>query len=117
MCGSNIYLIVALQKDACIKIYKPNAQVMYTFEERFEILKNLRVVDMVVPYEKADDVIGKIDFDIWAKGIEQGGTQHEPFNNLTSFCQQTGKKIIILPRTPNISSTYYKRIIEQKYSK
>ena len=114
VCGEDTYLIVAVQKDEWIKKYKPEAEVMYTYEERAEILRNLRVVDEVVPYERADDVIGRVDFDIFAKGEEQGGPTHEPFNNLIAYCQKTGKQIVIMPRTPNISSTYCKRIVESR---
>ena len=73
ICGTDAYLIVAIQEDAWVKKYKPDAQLMYTYREREEILKNLRVVDEVIPFGRVDEVIGRIDFDVLAKGVEQGG--------------------------------------------
>lgn len=113
MCGPDTHLIVAVQKDDWIKKYKPDAKMMYKYKERAEILKNLRIVDEVISFGRVDDVIGRVDFDILAKGKEQGGPNHEPFNHLLDFCKKTGKQVILMPRTPNISSTYCKRVIER----
>lgn len=113
--AKDIYLIVAVQQDEWVQKYKPNAQVMYTYNERAEILRNLRIVDEVIPYGRVDDVINRVDFDVLAKGEEQGGTTHEPFKNLCEYCIQQNKEILVIPRTPDISSTYFKRMIEKKY--
>lgn len=45
------YLVVAVQDGNYIKKYKPDAVVMYTTEERVEMLEALRIVDKVLVYE------------------------------------------------------------------
>ena len=42
------YLIVAVQDGNYIKKFKPDAKVLYTTEERVEMLEALRIVDKVV---------------------------------------------------------------------
>ncbi len=115
--GGDAYLIVAVQNDDFIKKFKPDAQILYTTQERLEILSEIKSVDEVVTYNQVDDVIGKIDFDVLAKGCEQGGKNHIPFMNLEKFCKDNGKEILIIPRTEGISSTYYKRILEEDLQK
>ena len=44
------YLIVAVQDGEYICKYKPNAKVLYTTEERVELISALRIVDEVVIY-------------------------------------------------------------------
>ena len=113
--GKDAYLIVAIQNDDFIKKFKPEAQVLYNQDERFEMVSSLKIVDEVVTYNEFDDIINRIDFDIWAKGCEQGGANHKPFNNLLSYCEQNNKTVLTMPRTEGISSTYYKRIIENGF--
>ena len=57
------YLIVAVQDADYILKFKPNATILYSTEERVEILQELRVVDKVVVYETVGvAVLKKIDF-------------------------------------------------------
>ena len=44
------YLIVAVQDGDCILKTKPDANVLYTTEQRLDLVKALRVVDEVVVY-------------------------------------------------------------------
>ena len=45
------YLIVAVQNGDYIKKFKPEANILYSTEERVEILESLRIVDKVVVYD------------------------------------------------------------------
>lgn len=45
------YLVVAVQDGAYILKYKPDAKILYSTEERVEILESLKVVDKVVVYK------------------------------------------------------------------
>lgn len=111
--GDDCYLIVAVQNSSFIKKFKPEAEVLYTTEERVEMLKSVKEVDEVITFNAVDDVIGGgLEFDVLAKGIEQGGKNHIPFNNLETFCKKNNKEILIMPRTEKISSTYFKRCLK-----
>lgn len=45
------YLIVAVQDGDYIKKYKPGVNILYSTEERVEIIEALKVVDRVVVYQ------------------------------------------------------------------
>ena len=77
MCGPETYLIVAVQKDEWVKKYKPQTTVLYSLDQRMEIVSSLNVVDEVIPYTNVEDTIKTIEFDIFAKGPDQ---QNEKFN-------------------------------------
>lgn len=103
------YLIVAVQKDEEIHKTKPQAQVLYSLEQRMEIIGSLKCVDEVVPYTQVDDDIKHIDFDIFAKGGDQ---VHRGFVAATEWCEQHGKEVVVLNRTPNICSSQIKNDIK-----
>lgn len=95
------YLIVAVQDGECILKTKPNAKVLYTTEQRIDIVKALRVVDEVVVYQDVDKILPEIDFDVFAIGGDQ---THEGFQRAVKWCEENGKDVVRLPRTPGICS-------------
>ena len=95
------YLIVAVQDGECILKTKPNAKVLYTTEQRMDIVRALRVVDEVIIYQDVDRLLPEIDFDIFAIGGDQ---IHEGFQRAVKWCEKNGKKVVRLPRTPGICS-------------
>lgn len=99
------YLIVAVQDSDFILKYKPDANVLYTTEQRIEMVKSLRIVDEVVTYENVDEDIKNIDFDIFAIGGDQN---HDGFKRAVKWCEENGKKVIRLKRTPGICSSEIK---------
>ncbi len=106
------YLIVAVQNGDYIKKYKPDCKVFYTTEERVEILEAIRIIDEVVVY----DVVGvraleKIDFDILALGEDHKGAR---FDEITNWCNEHGKEIVRLKRTPGVASSEIKNDIVGK---
>ncbi|MDD5596354.1 MAG: adenylyltransferase/cytidyltransferase family protein [Victivallaceae bacterium] len=103
------YLIVGVQYN--VHKYK-EASLYYSFEQRVDIIKSLRYVDLVVPYEDVGDRIESIDFDIFAKGPDQ---DHKGFQKAFEYCLKNSKKIIEIPRTENISASVLRKSLIQKF--
>ena len=100
------YLIVAVQDEDFILKTKPNAKILYTTEQRKELVGALRVVDEVVGYTDVDAIVNMIDFDVFAIGEDQN---HEGFQKAVEWCKEKGKKIVRMRRTPGISSSDIKQ--------
>lgn len=99
------YLIVAVQDGALILKTKPNAKVLYSTEQRLEMVGALRCVDEVVVYKDVDDIVKEVDFDVFVVGGDQN---HAGFQRAIQWCEANGKEVIRLERTPNVSSTEIK---------
>ena len=103
-------LVVAVQDESVILKYKPQANMVYSTEERCYMVSTIKYVDEVVVYKDVDKDIQRIDFDVFAKGPDQC---HEGFKNAVKWCEEHGKEVVIVPRTEGISSTLlreYKKI-------
>jgi cytidyltransferase-like protein len=109
ICGNTNYLIVAVQDSDYILKYKPDAKILYTTEERVEMIRELKSVDEVIIYTDVDESIKTISFDIWAKGPDQ---VHQGFQRAILWCTDNNKDIIEIPRTSGISSSYLKSLID-----
>ena len=105
------YLIVAVQKDEQIHKTKPEAQIMYTTDQRMEMVGALRYVDQVIPYDQVDETIQTVDFDVFAIGQDQ---VHPGFQRAKQWCLDNGKQVIMLERTPNICSSGIKKELSKK---
>lgn len=103
------YLIVAVQDGDCILKTKPDANVLYTTEQRIHMISSLKVVDEVVVYQDVDTILPQVDFDVFAKGPDQ---VHAGFQRAVAWCEEHGKEVKILPRTPGISSSAIKHQLE-----
>ncbi len=104
------YLIVAVQKEEFVLRYKPDLKMLYSTEERIEMLESIRLVDEVYVYETVcADTISKIDFDILALGEDHYGAR---FDEIVLWCNDNGKKVVRLKRTAAISSTDIKERIK-----
>jgi cytidyltransferase-like protein len=97
------YLIVGVQYRA--ERYK-DARLCYTFDQRLDMIRSLRYVDLAVPYERVDEKIGEVEFDIFAKGPDQ---EHAGFQRAVQFCAERGLQVAIIPRTENISASALRR--------
>jgi len=104
------YLIVAVQDSDYILKYKPNANILYSTQQRIELIRALKIVDEVVIYKNVDDIISQIDFDVWAIGNDQ---THAGFQSALNWCQENGKEVVRLPRTQGISSSQIKNELEK----
>lgn len=103
------YLIVAVQCDGEIRKTKPRAKVLYSLEQRIEMIRALKCVDEVVSYKQVADDISGIDFDILVKGGDQS---HAGFTAAEEWCKKTGKQVVTLDRTPDICSSRIKQEID-----
>lgn len=100
--------MVAVQDGNYILKTKPNAKVMYTTEERKELVGALRVVDEVVDYTDVDVTIKTLDFDVFAIGEDQN---HEGFQRAIKWCEDNGKEVVRMKRTPGICSSEIKKML------
>lgn len=109
------YLIVAVQNGDNILMFKPNAKVLYSTEERVEILEALRIVDQVVVYDTVGvNTLENIEFDTLALGEDHIGQR---FDEITKWCEKHGKNVVRLKRTPGIASTEIKNEIMKDLKK
>lgn len=100
------YLIVAVQDGSFIKKFKPTAEVLYTTEERVEIIDALDCVDEVMIYtEICPATLEKIDFNVLALGEDHRGDR---FDLVEQWCYANGKEVVRLKRTPGICSSAIK---------
>lgn len=68
------YLIVAIQDGDYILKYKPEAQILYSTEQRVEIIQALRIVDEAIVYQTVSpETLETINFDILALGEDHIG--------------------------------------------
>lgn len=108
------YLIVAVQDGEFILKTKPNAKILYTTEQRVELVSALKVVDEVVLYTDVDKSIVNFDFDVFAIGEDQN---HSGFLRAVKWCEENGKEIFRLQRTPGICSSNIKEDLRKNESK
>lgn len=107
------YLIVAVQNGDYIKKYKPEANVLYSTEERVEILESIREVDEVCVYDECNiKTLSNINFDILALGEDHIGDR---FDEMEQWCQNNGKSVVRLKRTQGISSTKLKNSLDRRF--
>lgn len=105
------FLVVAVQNGDYIRKFKPDAKILYSTEERVEILKSLREVDEVVVYDTVGvEAVEKIDFDILALGEDHIG---ERFTAIEKWCSEHGKAVVRLKRTPGICSSDIKSSLKR----
>ncbi len=100
------YLIVAVQDGDYILKYKPEAKILYSTEQRIELISALRCVNETVIYYDVDKLVSEIDFDIFAVGGDQN---HPGFLKAIDWCLNNGKEVVRLPRTPGICSSEIKK--------
>jgi glycerol-3-phosphate cytidylyltransferase len=109
--GLGDYLIVAVQDSDFILKYKPNANVLNSTEDRKYIVKSIRYVDEVITYTDVDEIVKKVDFDVFVIGPDQ---YHDGFKRAIWWCEANGKEHIVLGRTDGVSSSELKAKISNK---
>ncbi len=106
------YLIVAIQDGDSILKFKPDANVLYSTDERIEIVSSLKIVDEVIVYSSVNcETLSRIDFDILALGEDHVGGR---FDEAANWCKEHNKAVVRLRRTEGISSTEIKKRLEQE---
>lgn len=106
--GGGVRLIVAVQDGAYILKYKPDTRILYSTEERMELIEALKIVDEVTVYRDVDEFVKGLDFDIFAVGEDQN---HAGFLRAIRWCEEHGKQVIRLKRTPGICSSGIKTAV------
>jgi glycerol-3-phosphate cytidylyltransferase len=99
---------VGVASDEVVASYKPNVPVV-PLEERMEMLKALRCVDIVRPYHELEYVSGcrELDVDIFVIGEDWGRQPHNI--DVESFLKAGGNSIIQVSYHPGTSSTKIKQ--------
>ncbi len=109
-------LAVGVASDRVVNSYKPNVPVI-PLEQRMEMLRALRCVDIVRPYDELEYVSGcqELNADIFVIGEDWGSKPH----NLAveSYLKSTGKQIKQVLYNPRTSSTTIKQnVMSQSYN-
>lgn len=112
--GLGDYLIVAAQDGDFILKYKPKAKVLNSTEDRKYMIKSIRYVDEVITYEDVDEIVKKVEFDVFVTGPDQC---HSGFQKAVRWCEEHGKEHIVLARTDGVSSSELKAKIAAKVNK
>ena len=101
------YLIVAVQHSDESITYKTEAKVLYTPEQRLELLSALRVVDEVIVYHDVcvDFLLDK-DFDVLVLGGDQTADRMQ---KIEKWCKENGKEVYRIGRTEGICSSDIKK--------
>jgi glycerol-3-phosphate cytidylyltransferase len=97
-------LIVAVSTDELVENYKKRRPVV-PFEERMEIVRAIKGVDLVVPQHSQDKYAAweRIGFDVWVVGDDWFGT--EKYENFRRKLTDKGVDCVFLPYTAGVSST------------
>ncbi len=106
------YLIVAVQNQKSILKFKPDAKILYSTEERKEILESIKYIDKVIVYDTlCPEYLETVDFDTLALGEDHVGGR---FDIAANWCKEHGKNVVRLKRTPGICSSEIKKTINRK---
>ena len=102
------FLVVGVHKDASHK----GKDTFIPFEERMEIVRNVKWVDQVIPSLPEDSDVyktGQVKYDMLFVGSDYKGT--ERFNRYEEYFADKGVKIIYFPYTRSTSSTQIRNLI------
>jgi glycerol-3-phosphate cytidylyltransferase len=104
-------LIVGVTIDELV-VYK-NVDAVVPFEERLEIIKNIKCVDLAVPQDDLDKYVmwKKLKFHVMFIGDDWFET--ERFKDYEEKLAKVGVEIIYLPYTKGISTSSRKKRIEE----
>lgn len=104
-------LIVGVSTDSLVKKYK-NRKPIIPFNERVEVIKNNKCVDLVVSQNSLDKFKNwrKLKYDVMFVGDDWYATKK--WRNLDKEFRKLGIKIIYLPYTRKTSSTKINKILD-----
>lgn len=99
---------VGVASDEVVNSYKPNVPVI-PLEERMEMLKALRCVDIVRPYHELEYVSAckELKPDIFVIGEDWGNKSHNI--DVEIYLKEKGSKIVQVRYNPKTSSTKIKQ--------
>lgn len=99
---------VGVASDRVVNSYKPNVPVI-PLDQRLEMLKALRCVDIVRPYDELEYISGCIELnpDIFVVGEDWGAKPHNV--EVEAYLKSKGKQIIQVLYNPRTSSSMIKQ--------
>lgn len=99
---------VGVAADDVVSLYKPHVPVI-PLDQRMEMLRSLRCVDIVRPYHELEYVSGcrAVKADIFVTGEDWGSKRHNL--DVEAYLASAGKKIVQVRYNPRTSSTHIKR--------
>ena len=106
---------IGVASDEVVNSYKPNVPII-PLEQRMEMLKALRCVDIVRPYYELEYVSGckELNPDIFIIGEDWGDNPHNL--EVETYLKSEDKKIIQVSYNPKTSSTKIKQnVIDQSH--
>lgn len=104
---------VGVASDSVVNSYKPNVPVI-PLDERMEMLKSLRFVDIVRPYYELEYVSGceELGVDIFVIGEDWGNKAHN--TDVESYLKAQGKQITqVIYNLRTSSSTIKQNVLDQ----
>ncbi len=107
---------VGVASDEVVMLYKPNTPVI-PLDQRIEMLKALRCVDIVMPYHELDylTVCKAVKADIFVIGADWGKKPHN--RGVEDYMKGQGKEVVQIQYNPRTSSTKIKKnILEQSHA-
>ena len=106
-------LIVGVSTDELLFEYKSKRAII-PFEERCEIVRNIKCVDIVVPQNDMNKMLAweKLKFDVMFVGDDWYST--EKWQEIEKQFYAKGVKIVYFPYTKGISSTKLNEILHSK---
>ena len=106
------YLIVAVQSSEYVKKFKPDAQLVYSTEERCYMVRSIRYVDEVVVQDDLDKFKAweKYHYDVLFVGDDWKGT--DKWNEYERKLNLVGAKVCYLPYTKTTSSTLITKVLK-----
>lgn len=101
---------VGVASDEVVKLYKPNIPVI-PLDQRIEMLKALRCVNIVLPYHELDylSVCKEVKADIFVIGEDWGRKPHN--QDVENYFNVQGKKVVQIKYNPRTSSTKIKQYV------
>ena len=99
---------VGVASDRVVNSYKPNVPVI-PLDQRMDMLKAMRCVDIVRPYHELEYVSGceELNIDIFVVGEDWGKKSHNI--NVESYLKSKGKQLIQVLYNSRTSSTRIKQ--------
>jgi glycerol-3-phosphate cytidylyltransferase len=99
---------VGVAADEVVNLYKPHVPVI-PLDQRMEMLRSLRCVDIVRPYHELEYVSGcrAVKADIFVTGEDWGSKRHNL--DVEAYLASAGKKIVQVRYNPRTSSTNIKQ--------
>ena len=105
-------LIVGVSTDEVVRSYKHKTPII-PFEERIEIIKELRCVDEVVAQTSMDKMEAwkELHFDALFHGSDWKGS--DMYNKMISEFKEVNVDVVFLPHTEGVSSTLLSEVLHK----